>query len=299
MILLQFSEGVRHRTIPPARMPLSPELTRIAETFIETSLQPRSELTRDAVNRRHYDAQQMGRTSTGFYVVDQQEACIAEIDFRANAIWNAYRRVVVEGRVLWTRELRDQILARVNQMLDNDVPVLEEMVRNAVVQYGHGFRLFLREARPSLIRRLSAELDLFALQHRPVGGSVRDQLAAPRYHGPQEHWVRVDRAMSQSPPDLATGAREAINAVEGLAKVVTALPTGTLGDCVKKLRADESIDGATVKALEALWGFANASPGLRHGAHIAPTLSQPEAEYVIEHAEAMTRLLLSIDALGA
>jgi len=280
-------------------MSLSPELIRIAEIFIETSLLPRSELTRDAVNRRHYDAQQTARTSTGFYVVDQQEACIAEIDFRINAIWNAYRRVVVEGRVIWTPDLRDQILARVNRMLDNDVPVLEDMVRNAVVQYGHGFRLFLREARPNLMRRLSAELDLFALQHRPVGAPVRDQLAAPRYRGPQEHWVRVDHAMSQSPPDLATGAREAINAVEGLAKVITALPTKTLGDCVKKLRADKSIDGATAKSLDAFWGFANTSPGLRHGAHITPTLSQAEAEYIIEHAEAMTRLFLSIDALGA
>jgi hypothetical protein len=121
-------------------------------------------------------------------------------------------------------------------MLDADIPYIEERARDGIVGHGHGFALFLRESRPEIEKRIAAEMKLFALQHQPVGASVRDQLQAPRYGGPRDHWIGVDRAMKQSPPDLAAAVREPVNGVEGLAKIVAASPTDTLGDCIKLLR---------------------------------------------------------------
>ncbi len=277
-------------------MSIPPDLIRIAETLVDTALRGRNERIRYDLYRRQYDAKESGTVQTGFYAADQQEACIAEIAFRVDTIWHTYRRVVSEGRLLFTESVRTEIVRRVNQMLDADVPYVEEMARNVISNHGHSFGLFLRDARPAIVERLVAELDLFALQHRPVGASVRDQLGAPRYSGPREHWLRVDQAMGQAPPDFATAAREGVNAVEGLAKIIAALPDATLGECVKSLRKSDRLDGATAKGLEALWGFANSSPGFRHGAPTVPTLTQAEAEYVVQSSEAATKLLLSIDA---
>ncbi len=277
-------------------MSIPPKVVRIAETLVDTALRGRNDRIRYDLYRRQHDANESGKVQTAFYVADQQEACIAELAFRVDSIWHTYRRVLSEERLLFTDSVRTEIVRRVNQMLDTDVPYVEEMARNVITNHGHGFELFLREARPFMVARLVAELDLFALQHRPAGASVRDQLGAPRYAGPREHWLRVDRAMSQAPPDFATAARDAVNAVEGLAKIIAALPNATLGECVKSLRTSERLDGATAKGLEALWGFANSSPGFRHEAPTVPTLTQAEAEYVVQSSEAATKLLLNIDA---
>jgi hypothetical protein len=274
---------------------LPPELAQIAEQVIRPHLLNRNERTRRALHRRRYDAEKSGRLREQFYATDQQDACVKEIEDRTDVIWNAYKRVIVEARIVWTAAIREQIVARIVEMLDADVPYVEEMAREVIVGYGHGFSLFLRDSRPEIERRIAVEMDLFALQHQPVGASVRDQLQAPRYAGPRDHWIGVDRAMKQSPPDFAAAAREAVNGVEGLAKIVAASPTDTLGDCIKLLRKSERLDGALAKGLESLWGFANTH--FRHGAHVTRSLSEAETAYVIESCEAATKLLLSLDAL--
>jgi hypothetical protein len=275
---------------------LPPELVQIAEQVIRPQLLNRNERTRQALYRRQYDAEKAGRLGEQFYATDQQDACVKEIEGRADVIWNAYKRVIVEGRIVWTNAIREQIVARVAEMLDADIPYVEERARDVIVGHGHGFALFLRDSRPEIEKRIAAEMDLFALQHQPVGASVRDQLQAPRYAGPRDHWIRVDRAMSQSPPDYLAAAREAVNGVEGLAKVVTGSPTSTLGACIKLLEKAGRLDGAFVESLESLWRFANAN--FRHGAAASRSLSHAETEYVIQSSEAAMNLLLSLDSLS-
>lgn len=276
-------------------MTLPPELVQIAEQVIRPQLLNRNERTRQALYRRQYDAEKAGRLGEQFYATDQQDACVKEVEGRADVIWNAYKRVIVEGRIVWTNAIREQIVARVAEMLDADIPYVEERARDVIVGHGHGFALFLRESRPEIEKRIAAEMDLFALHHQPVGASVRDQLQAPRYAGPRDHWIGVDRAMKQSPADFAAAAREAVNAVEGLAKIVATSPTDTLGECIKLLRKSDRLDGALAKGLESLWGFANTH--FRHGAHVTRSLSDAETVYVIESCEAATKLLLSLDTL--
>jgi hypothetical protein len=272
------------------------DLVRIAEQMITPVLAMRDDQTRQALEKRRYVAEKAAGTGTAFYATDQQNVCIAEIEDRVSVIWNAYRRVVTEGRLVWTDEVRAEILVTIGRMLDVEVPYVEEMARQVIVGYGHGFAPFLREARPGIEQRVGAEMDLFALQHRPVGASLRDQLQAPRYSGPHQHWLRVDRAMSQSPPDFRGAAREAVNALEGLAKIVADSPTATLGECINKLQTSTRLDGELAKVLVALWKFANTSVGFRHGGHVAPTLTQPDADYVIESCESAAKRLLSLDA---
>lgn len=263
--------------------------------MIASALRNRDDYMRHAIYKRLDDAEKAKATGSVFYAVDQQRACIAEIDHRVNVIWDAYKRTIEDGRILWTDSVRGQILVRIDAMLDVAVPYLEEMARQVIVGHGHGFTLFLHDARPDIVGRVGAEMDLFELRHKPVGAAVRAQLQAPRYAGPREHWVRADRAMSQSPSDFAGAARESVNAVEGLAKIIVDNPTATLGDCIKLLKQLKNLDGALAKSLEALWGFANTSAGFRHGGHVTSSLSLPQAEYIIESCETASRLLLSLD----
>lgn len=275
-------------------MTIPPELVRIAEQVIRPHLLNRNDRTRQDLYRRQSDAEKAGRLGSQFYAADQQDACVKEIERRADSIWNAYKRVIAEGRIVWTDAVRKQIEDRIKEMLDADVPYVEELARDVIVGHGHGFALFLHDARPEIERRFAAEMDLFELQHRPVGASVRDQLQAPRYDGPREHWIRVDHAMSQSPPDCLAAAREAVNGVEGLAKVVTGSPTSTLGACIKLLEKGGRLDGALAAGLESLWRFANAN--FRHGAAASRSLPRAETDYVIQSSEAAMTLLLTLDS---
>lgn len=92
-------------------------------------------------------------------------------------------------------------------------------------------------------------------------------------------------------------AREAVNGVEGLAKIVCNTPNETLGDCIKLLRQTKRLDGARAKGLESLRGFASAH--FRHGASVVRPLTSQETEYVIQDSKAAMTLLLSLDATAA
>ena len=274
-------------------MSIPEELVKLAERFIKPKLDGRNDQTRQLLYRRQEEASRAGRLQSQYYATDQQALCIAEIESRADVIWNAYKQVITESRVPWTDAVRDRIDKRISVMLDADIPYVEEAARQVIVGHGHGFALFLHDARPQIVSRIGAEMELFALSYRPVDVSVREQLLAPRYTGPLDHWIRADRAAEQSPPDLVASAREAVNGVEALAKIVAVLPTGTLGDCIKALRSTNKLDGPRGKDLESLWAFANSR--FRHGAVVPHRLSEEDYDYVIHSCVAAMKLLLSLD----
>ncbi len=77
--------------------------------------------------------------------------------------------------------------------------------------------------------------------------------AIPRYAGPCEHWRAVQAIMARTEPDLAGAVHEAVSAVEGLARVVLADETVTLGDALKRFRERGLLHGALCKTLDGLF----------------------------------------------
>ena len=120
-------------------------------------------------------------------------------------------------------------------------------------------------------------------------------LTSPRYAGPARHWSKAIGFMRASPRDPENAAKEAISAVEGLAKIVTGASKATLGESIKVLRGNGKLHPALAKALEGLYGFVNDSPGVRHGSDVLPTITQGEVEFVVDTAKAAIRMLLEID----
>jgi hypothetical protein len=275
---------------------LPSELASIVDGLLDSALKNRNQDTRVLLQKRLDEAIRAGRQHLGFYAHDQQNLCVHEVNDRVDAIWSSYKRVIVEAGVPWTDDLRQHVLGRINALLDQDVPQLEDMARTVIVPYGHAFALFLSDARGNILQRITVEIDLFAVKYRALGADVILQLQADRYSGPRQHWTEVRAAFQESPPRVTHGAREAIHAVEGMAKIVVDRPDDTLGDCIKILKKREMLDGATAKTLEGLWGLTSSIPGLRHGATEEHVVAQALAEYIVGVAEAALKLLLSLDA---
>lgn len=143
---------------------------------------------------------------------------------------------------------------------------------------------------------VSANLCLHLSAHTlQVIGRLDQELRAPRYEAVLGHWERAHSFLNGPSADLPNAVKEAVSSVEALAQVIARRPTATLGECIKDLRASKRLQPPLLRGIEELWGFANASPGVRHGSAATPTLSSAEATYVFDQTAGALRLLLSLD----
>lgn len=127
-------------------------------------------------------------------------------------------------------------------------------------------------------------------------GDVRSRLSGARWHGAHAHWTKALRFREDAAQDLPNAAKEAIAALEAVAKVAVDLPAGTLGDCIKVLRREGTVSPPLLKAFESLWGYASESPGVRHGSAQSPRITLSEARFIFATAEAGIHLLLDLRA---
>ena len=119
--------------------------------------------------------------------------------------------------------------------------------------------------------------------------------AVPRYSGPCEHWRAARMLLSSKDPDYAGAVHKAINAVEGLCRIILGEPSITLGDALQRLRQRNLLHPALSRSVEGLWGFASAEPGIRHGATSVSAVKAHEAHFVVDACELALTLLLTID----
>jgi hypothetical protein len=82
-------------------------------------------------------------------------------------------------------------------------------------------------------------------------------------------------------PDLENAAKEAVNGVENVAKVLLDDSSGSLGDCVKELRTRRSIPREMARILESLYAYRNSSAGVGHGGTCLPAVSPADANFVL------------------
>ncbi len=111
--------------------------------------------------------------------------------------------------------------------------------------------------------------------------------------GASNHLRKAHRFLEGDPPDAANAAKEAISAVEALARRKCDTDSATLGECLKQLKKKKRIHPALSDSLEKLWGFTNQSPGVRHGSHDAPEITIDEARFVLSVCQAAVQLLLA------
>lgn len=125
---------------------------------------------------------------------------------------------------------------------------------------------------------------------------VRPMLKAPRYSAVAGHLERAfEAAVDQA--DSIGAAREAIHALEALAKLVGGTPKGTFADAVKSLVKQGQLHDRIADMLGKPWAYANQKPGLRHGGTHAPDIEGHEATLSMKVAAAAMLHLLQLDGL--
>jgi hypothetical protein len=124
-----------------------------------------------------------------------------------------------------------------------------------------------------------------------IAGDALQRMA--KNSGASQHLRKASRFLREDPPDPANAAKEAISAVEALARFRCQSDSATLGDCLKQLKRRKRIHAALADCLEKLWGFTNQSPGVRHGSQDVPEISIEEARFVLSTCQAAVQLLLA------
>jgi hypothetical protein len=142
---------------------------------------------------------------------------------------------------------------------------------------------------------LEQELGLLVLKQDRTKLPLSDRLSADRYQAVADGWRKAHAYLNAGNPDLGNAAKEAVGAVETLARLVVNNPTATLGEAIKVLRSTERVEAPLLKGIEELWGWSSAQPGIRHSSADG-SIELVEVRYCLRLAEAALHLLLAKDA---
>lgn len=131
---------------------------------------------------------------------------------------------------------------------------------------------------------------------RPPLFQVQEKLQAPRYAAACEHFSKAFDMITGERPDHANAAKEAVAALESLAKVITGKDTGTLDDQINELRKTNRIPQPLDQCMKKVWGYRSQTAGVGHGRIAAPAVSEAEGALVVNLSASFILFLLEIDA---
>ena len=98
-------------------------------------------------------------------------------------------------------------------------------------------------------------------------------LEHPDFAGPNIQFNKAIEYYNKRPsPDLENCVKEAVSAVEGLARILLNNPKLTLGDAINKIIKLGKIRKPLDKIFHGLYGFASETPRTRHGATKIPNM---------------------------
>ncbi len=102
------------------------------------------------------------------------------------------------------------------------------------------------------------------------------------FTGPNNQFNKAFRFLSKRPyPDLENCVKEAVGALEGVARLLLKNEKVSLGEAVDKLIAMGKIRKPFDKIFDVLYGFASNEPGVRHAAIKPSNMTVQEASFVL------------------
>jgi hypothetical protein len=139
-------------------------------------------------------------------------------------------------------------------------------------------------------------LELEAMTTPRGSKNLRDALSGIRYAGVNDHWMKSQQFRKQENPDFPNAAREAISALEAVAKLVVGNESATLGNCLKDPKIKSRTNSAILKCLGALWGYTSGAAGVRHGSPTPASITIAETDLVLGICESGIRFLTALDS---
>jgi len=107
-------------------------------------------------------------------------------------------------------------------------------------------------------------------------------LRQPQYAGPSEQYGKALEHLNRMPePDTQNSVKDAVGALEGMARIVTNEPKKTLGAILNDEPLKSTISPLILKALRNVWGYRSDEPGIGHGQVESSSVGVEEAEWVL------------------
>ncbi len=225
------------------------------------------------------------------YIRAHEENCLEEFYIRARDWLAIYSRILSNLGIRWDEGNSQEIIHLIKQELEKDKTEISGKLKSYT--WRGSSEILIQTAQISAHEELNNEVTLLRRRERQYLLSLQSQLSAPRYSSVLEHWSKARNFFDNEPLDFKNAAKEAISAVEALAKLITNQPNATLGEAVKKL--GPLIHPALGRAMKGVWGYASAVPGVRHGGTALSNVAEEDAGFILESCELLIKYLLSKD----
>jgi hypothetical protein len=169
-----------------------------------------------------------------------------------------------------------------------------ELVRKQSQQTAKGFEIAVNKMFATDLMAWKFE-DGIIVSARPaeiqeIFTEVSGLLAGPRFAGPNEQFRKANAHLSEKPiPDTENCVKDAVGALEGVARIVTGEPKETLGALLSKGILKSSLPLHLHGVIERLWVYRSDEPGVGHAKIDLSTVGLEEAEWV--HAMCATSIV--------
>jgi hypothetical protein len=137
-------------------------------------------------------------------------------------------------------------------------------------------RYFGYELRDGRIERVGARVQEEAIAE--ARGILRD----PDLSGPDEQYQKAIGFFNRRPePDCENCVKEAVSAVEGVARVLLNDNSVVLSDAIKRLKKEKDVHPTLVKLLDNLYAYRGDAEGVAHALTGDKEVRIEEAEFVL------------------
>ncbi len=272
------------------------ELEVIIRGMIRTERSGREIPISDALAQVTSEFTQRGASGHGRYPVMLDREVAREYEWRADKWFSIVRKVVSDAGLTWTPDRARDLRHLLETELLTDWDELVERLRQRPSRGAPARMDELDNAKDRALGRISQQLELLVFAQDRSRIPISERLSAPRYAPVLLAWKKARDFLDRPTPDYNNAAKEAVGAVEQLARIVTNEQNATLGEAIKKLRSSSRIHTALLKGIEELWAWASDTPGVRHGSAAPVQVDANLARYVVAQADAAIGFLLGIDA---
>ncbi|UST92745.1 AbiJ-NTD4 domain-containing protein [Pseudomonas siliginis] len=114
-----------------------------------------------------------------------------------------------------------------------------------------------------------------------------------QYEAAREHFRKAKRYALGTHKDPENSIKESVSAFESVGRVLYE-KSATLGDALSKMKKDGVVPPMLVAVMEKFYAYANAAPGVRHGAAQMPKSAEMDAELAMHLSAAFIRYAIEI-----
>ncbi len=138
------------------------------------------------------------------------------------------------------------------------------------------------EIRENRVERVGARVAEVAVAE--ARGILRD----PQLRAADDQFQKAIGFFNQRPEaDVANCVKDAVGAVEALARVLLGKPSILLDDAIKQIGQEKGIHKTLQQMVEKLYAYRGAAPGAAHGdTDAGPPVTLPDAEFVLHNSAA-------------